>query len=119
MGEAVPDAASDTGAGAVQRVVTYRVRAWLYSPGMSKRRPGRKQVAREATLSLAEAAAQLGVEVPILLEAIEESIRQAIETDQVSDQVSDQVRQLLQVLPAGVALRSDELKTPSFDWAAE
>lgn len=40
---------------------------------MSQRRAGRKQVSPEATLSLAEAAARLGVEVPILLEAIEES----------------------------------------------
>lgn len=40
---------------------------------MSKRRAGRSQVAREATLSLAQAAAQLGIDVSTLLEAIEDS----------------------------------------------
>jgi len=40
---------------------------------MSKRRTSRNVQAREATLSLAEAAALLGVEAQTLLEAIEES----------------------------------------------
>ena len=44
-----------------------------------------------------------------MLDALLRALIEAKESDQVTDQVTDQVASLLNVLPAGVALKSSEL----------
>ncbi|PAU89001.1 cell filamentation protein Fic [Pseudomonas sp. WN033] len=62
-----------------------------------------------AALAAADRASDAAPFVDFMLQALHQALLEAVQSDQVTDQVSDQVKQLLQVLPPGVALRSNEL----------
>ncbi|WGV18677.1 Fic family protein [Pseudomonas putida] len=72
-----------------------------------------QQDAYYAALAAADQAAEATPFVEFMLEALLRALIEAEDsdqvTDQVTDQVSDQVASLLNVLPAGVALKSSEL----------
>lgn len=68
-----------------------------------------QQEAYYAALAAADNAAEASPFVEFMLSALRQALTEASQSDQVGVQVSDQVRQLLQVLPSGVALRSNEL----------
>lgn len=68
-----------------------------------------QQEAYYAALAAADQAAEATPFVEFMLEALREALVETSQSDQVGDQVSDQVARLLQVLPLGVALKSNEL----------
>lgn len=68
-----------------------------------------QQDAYYGALAAADQAAEATPFVEYMLEALLRALIEAEESDQVTDQVTDQVASLLNVLPAGVALKSSEL----------
>lgn len=68
-----------------------------------------QQDAYYAALAEADRASQAAPFVDFMLQALHQALLEAAQGEQVGDQVSDQVKNLLQVLPPGVALRSSEL----------
>lgn len=68
-----------------------------------------QQDAYYAALAAADQAAEATPFVEFMLEALLRALIEAEDSGQVTDQVTDQVASLLNVLPAGVALKSSEL----------
>lgn len=68
-----------------------------------------QQDAYYAALAAADQAAEATPFVEYMLKALLRALVEAEESDQVTDQVTDQVASLLNVMPAGVALKSSDL----------